>query len=98
MFINFWWIHHCAGNLEPENDPYSEEYEYPFSSLKVWQIILIPISMLIHTVWYGFGIYYMVKFFHQFGNWIEYLFIPSFIVLLLFYAMMNIITIKKILK
>ncbi|WP_296864490.1 hypothetical protein [uncultured Methanobrevibacter sp.] len=27
IFINPWWVHHCAGTLEPENDPYSDEFQ-----------------------------------------------------------------------
>ena len=100
MFINTWWIHHCAGNLDPKNDPYSEDFESPFYEeyIKPWQIILICLSMCLHTTWYGFAVFYMMRFFIKFKNWIVYLFVPSFILLLLFYVMMNIITIRKILK
>lgn len=27
MSINPWWVHHCAGTLEEENDPYSDHYK-----------------------------------------------------------------------
>ena len=30
FIINPWWIHHCAGNLDPENDPYCEDEDEDF--------------------------------------------------------------------
>lgn len=99
IFINPWWTHHCAGNLEPENDPYGDKYEYPFSglNLKWWQYILIPLTVVSHTGWFIVGMFYLMKLV-LIGTWGIVLFFILFLILLLVYIMANIVTIRFILK
>lgn len=48
IIINPWWIHHCAGTLEPENDPYSEEFEgIDFGSISKKDLLKIGAYLVI---------------------------------------------------
>ena len=79
IFINPWWVHHCIGNLDPENDPYSEKYENPTNSIK--HPYLLIILTFIWLILYGLCFYYTVRFFMSFDNYyMLLLFIVAFII------------------
>ena len=53
MITNPWWVWHCSGNLDPENDPYSEEFrgiDFNFSFSK--KLILYFLILIIATISY----------------------------------------------
>ena len=65
--MNPWWIHHCAGTLEPESDPYSEEYIPLHSELDIGGVILaIVLCILYITVAVGGIIASIHVFFHNY--------------------------------
>lgn len=96
MFVNPWWSHHCAGNLKPKNDPYSEDYEYPFSGVPAGKFILIVLAVFAHTAWYGCGLYWLTVFCQRTESFVW--FIPIFIPLICLYAYLNVVTVRLILK
>lgn len=98
--ITPWWTHHCAGNLEPENDPYSDKFENPFygSDVKTWRLILAIFTPFIHGVWYAFGFYKLVKYCFILGTFGYILVVVGIIVLVLIYCFVVAKTIRLILK
>ena len=98
MFINPWWVHHCAGNLDEKNDPYSENYDYPFSWVRWYHLLLTAIELVFWTVPFTKSIMFIVKHSNYFPDWRMWLSIPIVVVITLAYAMLNAITIKAILK
>lgn len=96
IFINPWWIHHCAGNLDPENDPYSDDYKSPICGFSIIQSILTLFIFCLYTGLYGLALYYIITTFLATNN--IFIFFILFLIVVLIYVILLIITLDKILK
>lgn len=82
--INWWWVHHCAGNLNPKSDPYSNEFEYPFEYVKPKTIITGFIVSILFSIIVGVTVWYNVHLFDYLADEYNnrnllYLAIPSWL-------------------
>ena len=93
---NPWWIHHCAGNLDPENDPYSNDYKSPIYGISTIQLLLTLFIFFIYTGLYGLVLYYIITKFLLTNN--IFIFFILFLIVVLIYVILLIITLDKILK
>ncbi len=96
IFNNPWWIHHCAGNLDPENDPYSNDYKSPICGFSAIQLILTLFIFFLYTGLYGLALYYIIIKFLLTNN--IFIFFILFLIVVLIYVTLLIITLDKILK
>lgn len=94
--FNPWWSHHCAGNLDPENDPYSNDYEDPFYGVSIIQFILTLFTFFIYTGLYGLALYYIIYNCLLTNNY--FIFFLLFLTDVSIYVTLLIITLDKILK
>lgn len=92
--FNPWWIHHCAGNLEPENDPYSNDYEFPIRGSSIIQLMLILFVFFIYTGLYGLALFYIIT--NCSNNY--FIFFLLFLIDVSVYVTLLIITLDKIFK
>ena len=92
--FNPWWIHHCAGNLEPENDPYSDDYENPIRGSSIIQLMLTLFVFFIYTGLYGLALFYIIT--NLTNNY--FTFFLLFLIDISTYVTLLIITLDKILK
>ena len=97
--FNPWWIHHCAGNLDPENDPYSNDYKSPICGVSTIQMLLTLFIFFIYTGLYGLVLYYIITKFLLTNNiFISFISFILFLIVVLIYVTLLIITLDKILK
>lgn len=92
--FNPWWIHHCAGNLEPENDPYSDDYEYSICGFSIIQLILTLFISIVYSGLYGLALFYIIT--NCSNNY--FIFFLLFLIDVSVYVTLLIITLDKILK
>lgn len=86
MFVNPWWIWHCSGNLDPENDPYSEEFRgidfnFSFSKKLILYFLILIITTILYFIFFRWAIMLLFKIGYGLstliiiGGFIIYLFI-----------------------
>ena len=94
--FNPWWVYHCAGNLDPENDPYSDDYEYSICGFSITQLILTLFISFVYSGLYRLALYYIIYNCLLTNNY--FTFFLLFLIDISIYVTLLIITLDKILK